>query len=79
MSRLIRMIRLAFLRSRLARVAHAIEEVEHYQAHHAANLERLLRAAANLRADIWFTENPRPAAGTTLRSLNAPSSIRGRA
>lgn len=69
--------KLAVLRSRLARVTRAIEEVEHYQQHHAQNLERLLNAAGNLRADIWYAQNPRPPVGTTLKSLNAPIRVKG--
>ena len=77
MSKLTRWFRLSLLRSRLSRVTHEIEEIEHYRAHHAAHLERLLRAAGNLRADIWYVENPRPAPGTTLKSLNSPIRVKG--
>jgi hypothetical protein len=70
-------IRVALLRRRLARVAADIEEIEHYRATSQAHLDKLLRIAANLRADIWFAQNPRPAAGTTLKSLHSPIRIKG--
>jgi hypothetical protein len=70
-------IRVALLRRRLARVSADIEEIEHFRATSEQHLETLLRAAGNLRADIWFAQNPRPAAGTTLKSLHSPIRVKG--
>jgi hypothetical protein len=70
-------IRVALLRRRLARVSADIEEIEQFRATSQAHLDKLLRIAANLRADIWFAQNPRPAAGTTLKSLHSPIRIKG--
>jgi hypothetical protein len=77
MNKFIRKLKVYLLRSRLARVSADIEEVEHFRATSQAHLDKLLRAAANLRADIWFAENPRPPVGTTLKSLHAPIRVKG--
>ena len=79
MKSLIRTLRVYLLRSRLSRVSHEIEQLERFHAHYQRHLDNLLRQAGNLRADIYFTENPRPAGGTTLRSLNSSGCVRGRA
>ena len=62
-------LRVLSLRARLRRVTHEIEEVERFRANSDEHLDTLTRAAANIRAEIWFSENPRPAVGTTLRCL----------
>jgi hypothetical protein len=54
-----------------------IEEIEHFRATSEQHLETLLRAAGNLRADIWYAENPRPPVGTMLKSLHSPIRVRG--
>lgn len=69
MKALLRMIKVAVLRGRLARISHEIEEIERFRATYDKHLDALLRAASNTRADIWYAENPRPAVGTTLRCL----------
>jgi hypothetical protein len=70
MKRLTRWIRVYLLRSRLARVNRDIDEVEQFRATSQAHLDKLLRAAGNLRAELWYAENPPPPVGTTLRCLN---------
>lgn len=65
-------MRIWWLRRRLAALATDIETIERGRAVMAAELDALIRAAVSLRADLWHLENPRPPAGTTLRSLNAP-------
>lgn len=70
MRTLLRSFRVALLRSRLARISHEVEEIERFRATYDQHLDALLRAAANLRADIWFAENPPAPVGTTLRALN---------
>jgi hypothetical protein len=70
MKRLARWMKLYLLRSRLARVHRDIEEVEHFRATSQSHLDLLLRAAGNLRAELWYAENPPPPVGTTLRCLN---------
>ena len=77
MFKLYRRLKVAMLRGRLGRISSDIEEIEHFRATSQAHLDRLLRIAANLRADIWFAENPRPAAGTTLKSLHSPIRVTG--
>jgi hypothetical protein len=62
-------IRVALLRRRLAHVAQDIEEIERFRATSQAHLDRLLRTAANTRAQLWFAENPPAPVGTTLRCL----------
>ncbi len=69
MTKLIRLLKLTLLRHRLAGVANAIDEIEHFRAHSQEHLDKLLRAAANLRAELWYAENPPPPVGTTLRCL----------
>ncbi len=69
---MIRWFRTLWLRRRLASLAADIEVIERGRAVMAADLDRLIRAAVSTRADLWHLENPRPPAGTTLRSLNAP-------
>ncbi len=69
MTKLMRALKIALLRRRLAAVGHDIDEIEHFRTHSQAQLDKLLRAAANLRAELWYAENPRPAVGTTLRCL----------
>jgi hypothetical protein len=54
----------------LAAIAAELEAVEAFRARSGAHVDALTRAAANLRADIWFAENPRAAVGSTLRGLN---------
>jgi len=66
---LLRMIKVALLRHRPASVAHDIDEIEHFRAHSQAHLDKLLRAATNLRAELWYAENPMPPVGSTLRCL----------
>lgn len=70
MDKFIRFIKRTLLRHRLAGIAHDIDEIEHLRAHSQAHLDKLLRAAANLRAQLWYAENPPPPVGTTLRCLN---------
>jgi hypothetical protein len=77
MNKLIRKLKVCLLRSRLARVSADIEEVEHFRSTSEQHLETLLRAAGNLRADIWFAQNPRPPVGTTLKSLHSPIRVKG--
>jgi hypothetical protein len=77
MNKLLVKIQTALLRARLARVSADIEQIEHFRATSQDHLDKLLRVAANLRADIWFAQNPRPAVGTTLTSLNAPIRVKG--
>jgi hypothetical protein len=62
-------IRVALLRRRLAHVAQDIEDIERFRSTSQAHLDRLLRAAGNLRAQLWFAENPPAPVGTTLRCL----------
>lgn len=69
MDKLIRLIKITLLRHRLAGVAHDIDEIEHFRQHSQEHLDKLLRAAANLRAELWYAENPPPPVGTTLRCL----------
>ena len=69
MAKIIQLFKVALLRRRLAHVAQDIEEIEHFRATSQAHLDRLLRAAANTRAQLWFAENPPPPVGTTLRCL----------
>ena len=69
MKNLLRHIKVALLRHKLAGIAHDIDEIEHLRAHSQAHLDKLLRAAANLRAELWYAENPPPPVGTTLRCL----------
>jgi hypothetical protein len=77
MFKLYRRLKVAMLRARLAHVSTDIEEIEHFRATSQAHLDKLLRIAANLRADIWFAENPRPPVGTTLKSLHSPIRVKG--
>jgi hypothetical protein len=77
MNKLLLKIKTAMLRARLARVSADIEQIEHFRATSQDHLDKLLRVAANLRADIWFAENPRPPVGTTLKSLHAPIRVKG--
>ena len=58
-------------RRQLARVKHEIERLEHYRARSGAHLDQLVRHAAELQAALWYEDNPRPPAGTTLRGLNS--------
>lgn len=69
---MIRFLRTWWLRRRLAALTTDIEVIERGRAVMAADLDRLIRAAVAIRADLWHLENPRPPAGTTLRSLNSP-------
>ena len=69
MRRILNRLRVLSLRARLRRVTHEIEEVEHFRTTAQEHLDKLTRAAGNLRAEIWYSENPRPEVGTTLRCL----------
>jgi hypothetical protein len=69
MATIIQLFKVALLRRRLAHVAQDIEEIEHFRATSQEHLDRLLRAASNTRAQLWFAENPPPPVGTTLRCL----------
>lgn len=65
-------MRIWWLRRRLRAIWNDIEVIERGRIVAGQDLDRLMRLASNLRADIWYAENPRPPAGTTLRGLNAP-------
>lgn len=64
-------IRAWWLRRRLATVSRDIETIERGRAVMAADLDRLIRTAVSLRADLWHLEHPRASNGT-LRSLASP-------
>lgn len=68
---MIRFLRTRWLRRRLASIAQDIEVIERGRAVMAADLDRLIRAAVSMRADLWHLENPRTSGGN-LRSLSSP-------
>ena len=67
----VRALRIWWLRRRLAALAADIEVIEHGRAVMAAELDRLIRAAVSIRADLWHVEHPRASNGE-LRSLASP-------
>lgn len=68
---MIRFLRTWLLRRRLASIAQDIEVIERGRAVLAADLDRLIRVAVSMRADLWHLENPRTSGGN-LRSLSSP-------
>ena len=59
------------LEVQLRRVKHEMEQLENFRARSGAHLDRLIRHAANLQAELWLADNPRPPAGTNLHGLNS--------
>jgi len=75
--RIIRRLHIWWLRQHLRATADKLEQTEGYIAAAPGYRDALTHAAAELRARIWFAENPRPAVGTTLRSLNGSARAGG--
>lgn len=66
-----RRFRIWLMRHRLAAIYNDIEVIERGRIISGQDLDRLMRIASNLRADLWFAENARTSGGN-LRSLSSP-------